>query len=94
MLLYIPKTTFTPTLFSQDTHMREVLEARLRHIKVWSTQGHKAQNNRTAHKLCFSRCEGGWAMFPSVRVNYVHSDGREPVWMQVWGPKSNLNPFL
>lgn len=34
MLLYIPKTTFTPTLFSQDTHMREVLEARLRHIKV------------------------------------------------------------
>ena len=34
MLLYIPKTTFTPTLFSQDTHMREVLEARLRHVKV------------------------------------------------------------
>lgn len=27
MLRYIPKTTFTPTLFSQDTHMREVLDS-------------------------------------------------------------------
>ena len=47
MLLYIPKTTFTPTLYnSQDTHITELLEGRLRNIKVIysRSQSPKQQN--------------------------------------------------
>lgn len=79
MLLYVSENLFTPTLCnSQDIHIWEVLQRMEGESEIlrWPTQGHKARTKRPVHQFCFSHCEVGRAVFPSVGANHMRLNGQ------------------